>query len=472
MLINFPNRAHNANFRFDPIVRSLLDTDFYKLLMLQFIWKYYPDVHAEFSLINRTKSVKLAEIIDERELRDQLEAVRNLKFKRTELVWLAGETFYGQRSIFEPEFIQWLGDFQLPGFTLSKDDDGQYDLTFCGTWAETTMWEIYAVSIVNELRNRAGLASMSEFELDMLYAKGKSKLWDKISRLNKLDGLKIADFSTRRRHSFLWQEYCVNALTANLGTGFVGTSNAYIAFKHNLEAVGTNAHELPMVLTALSDLIKQVVSKEKDKEKAGILLDGFAVQFCDIVAKQSFLKAQYAVLAQWSVLYGQAMRVMLPDTYGSSQFYRNAPEFVTDFTGVRIDSKDPFVAGAEYISWLAGKGKTAIDKLLLFSDGLDVNNIEDLHNEFSGRARVSFGWGTLCSNDFRDCHPQGSRALDPINLVCKVTTVGFEHEDKMCWTGAVKLSDNFDKATGSPKKIEDYRTVFGTEGVANVPQNF
>ena len=54
-------RTYDHGFRLDPIVRSLLDTDFYKLLMLQMIRHLYPDVRATFSLINRTKTVRLAD---------------------------------------------------------------------------------------------------------------------------------------------------------------------------------------------------------------------------------------------------------------------------------------------------------------------------------------------------------------------------------------------------------------------------
>jgi nicotinate phosphoribosyltransferase len=42
MIVNFAERAHNHNWELDPVTRSLLDTDFYKLLMLQFIWKHLP----------------------------------------------------------------------------------------------------------------------------------------------------------------------------------------------------------------------------------------------------------------------------------------------------------------------------------------------------------------------------------------------------------------------------------------------
>ena len=66
------SRTYNHGWRLDPIVRSLLDTDFYKLLMLQMIWGLYPKVDATFTLINRKHSVRLGDEIDEDELRPQL----------------------------------------------------------------------------------------------------------------------------------------------------------------------------------------------------------------------------------------------------------------------------------------------------------------------------------------------------------------------------------------------------------------
>ena len=83
-------RVYNHTFKLDPIIRSLLDTDFYKLLMLQMIWGLYPRVEATFSLINRTNSVRLAEEIDIDELRAQLDHCRTLRFSKKEMIWLAG----------------------------------------------------------------------------------------------------------------------------------------------------------------------------------------------------------------------------------------------------------------------------------------------------------------------------------------------------------------------------------------------
>ncbi len=160
VIINLARRAHDHNWELDPITRSLLDTDFYKLLMLQFIWKHFSDTRATFTVINRSHEVPLGDIVDVRELREQLEATRRLRFHKSELIWLAGNTFYGRRGIFEPAFLQWLErDFQLSDFDLSIHQ-GQISLRFDGLWTETTMWEIYALSAIDELKTRASLKKL------------------------------------------------------------------------------------------------------------------------------------------------------------------------------------------------------------------------------------------------------------------------------------------------------------------------
>src|SRR5690606_34049288 len=197
-------RVYNHGWKLDPIIRSLIDTDFYKLLMLQMIWKLYPDVDATFSLINRTTTVRLADEIDEGVLREQLDHARTVTPSKKEMIWLAGNTFYGRKQIFEPEFLNWLSTYRLPEYELSKRD-GQYELHFRGRWMDTTLWEIPALAIINELRSRAAMRQMGLFTLDVLYARAKAKMWEKVERLSTLPDLRISDFGTRRRHSFLWQ---------------------------------------------------------------------------------------------------------------------------------------------------------------------------------------------------------------------------------------------------------------------------
>ena len=424
-MLDFATRVHNHNYRLDPIIRSLLDTDFYKFLMHQFIWMLYPDVPVTFQLINRTKQVKIADTIPEATLRAQLDYVKGLRFRENELIWLAGNKFYGRRDIFRPEYIEYLRNFQLPDYRIERRD-GQYVLSFEGPWAAVTLWEIYALAVVSELRTRAAMAKLGEFELDVLYAQAKAKMWAKIQRLREYPDIRFAEFGTRRRHSFLWQEWVTTAFADELPQSFVGTSNAFLAFKHAVEAIGTNSHELPMVLACLANT--------------------------DAELKAS----QYAVLARWQEVYDGELLIMLPDTFGMTQFLRDAPDWVADWTGQRFDSKEPFAAGEEMIAWYESHGRDPRKKRGMFSDALDVDNVIALHKHFHGRIRESFGWGTLASNDFRGCHPRGLDTLDPISIVCKVTGANGR--------SAVKLSDNPSKATGSPDEIARYLAVFGQEG--------
>jgi nicotinate phosphoribosyltransferase len=202
--------------------------------------------------------------------------------------------------------------------------------------------------------------------------------------------------------------------------------------------------------------------------------------------------AQYRVLELWQATYEGALRIMLPDTFGTTQFLADAPDWAADWTGQRVDSKNPYIAGDEYIEWLKRHDRNPQDKLVIASDALDVDDILGLHAYFGGalargttvnsvanefrsaadfndpkkwtpgrRIRFSAGWGTLLTNDFRGCDPAGGTDFDPISLICKVSTV----EGRP----AVKLSDNYAKALGPPSEIERYRRVFGTAGVSNVP---
>src|SRR3954470_3286090 len=149
--MDFATRAWNHSFPFDPIVRSLLDTDFYKLLMQQFIWEHYPNERVTWRLTNRTKSVRLADEVDLGAVREQLDHARTLRFTPTEIVYLRGQSFYGQTGIFKPGYLDALRAFRLPDYELSRTDDGQIELVFDGHWWETTLWEIHALAAVNEL---------------------------------------------------------------------------------------------------------------------------------------------------------------------------------------------------------------------------------------------------------------------------------------------------------------------------------
>ena len=419
-MVDIATRVYNHKWKIDPIVRSLIDTDFYKLLMCQSVFRNNPDTNVTFSLINRTTRIPLAHLIDEGELREQLDHIRTLRLTRGESTWLRGNTFYGKRQMFRPDFMEWFENLRLPPYHLERKGE-QYELTFEGAWPEVMLWEIPALSVLMELRGRAVLKDMGRFELQVLYARAMTKLWEKVERLRQIDKLRIADFGTRRRHSYLWQDWAVQAMMEGLGEKFVGTSNCLIAMKRDIEAIGTNAHELPMVYAALAE------------------------------GDEALAASPYDVLADWHEEHDGNLRIILPDTYGTAGFLEKAPDWLTKWTGIRIDSGNPAEGAEAAIAWWTARGEDPRQKLVIFSDGLDVDKIEELHSQFSGRVRVSFGWGTLLTNDFRGLVQDD--ALAPFSVVCKAVSANGRP--------TVKLSDNPEKAMGPKDEIERYKRVFG-----------
>ena len=63
---------------------------------------------------------------------------------------------------------------------------------------------------------------------------------------------------------------------------------------------------------------------------------------------------------------------------------------------------------------------------------------------------MSFGWGTLMTNDFRGLAKNDR--LAPFSVVCKASSVNGR--------ATVKLSDNPRKAMGPKSEIERYKRVF------------
>ena len=422
-MVDIATRVWNHKWKIDPIVRSLIDTDFYKLLMCQSVFRNKPDTRVAFSLINRSSDLRLADLVDEGELREQLDHIRSMQLTRGEGTWLRGNTFYGKRQMFRPDFMEWFENMRLPDYHLEKCD-GQYVLSFEGSWPEVMMWEIPALAVIMELRGRAALKHMGRFELQVLYARAMTKLWQKLEAMRDVEGLRIADFGTRRRHSYLWQDWCVQAMLEGLGDKFVGTSNCAIARHRDIEAIGTNAHELPMVYSALA------------------------------ADDAALARAPYEVLADWQDEHDGNLRIILPDTYGTEGFLNNAPDWLATWTGIRIDSGDPAQGAEVAIKWWQAKGQDPREKLVIFSDGLDVAEMLALHQKFSDRTRVSFGWGTNLTNDFRGLVPD--RGLDAFSLVCKAVSANGKP--------TVKLSDNPNKAVGPADEITRYKRVFQVQG--------
>jgi nicotinate phosphoribosyltransferase len=283
-----------------------------------------------------------------------------------------------------------------------------------------------------------------------LFDNATAKLYGKFDQLKTRPWLRIADFGLRRRFMFLWQRFVLMSGKEKLGVSFTGSSNAHMSFGLDVPAIGTNAHELVMALAALAQTPSGIID------------------------------AQYEVLRNWKELYPLGgLRVVLPDAYGTSQFLRNMPEFLArdvarNWRGFRLDSGDPIAEGNMILDWYTKMGVDPIkeNKLLIPSDGLDVDSIFAFDDAFKGRIAYAFGWGTNLTNDFRKCHPNGGeRAVirgDKLDLswdeifrghsiVCKVESAN--------GNPAVKLSNNVNKATGPKEAVDRFKHIFGTAGM-------
>ena len=444
--MDFAKRAvDHLHYDIDPIVRNRLDIDFYKLTMGRVIHEKHPLTRVEFALQNRTTDVRLADIIPIEVMRAQLDHAQKLRYSASELIWIRGNTFYGQEGIFPPAYIDALRTSRLPDYELSKNEEtGQFDLRSHGTWLDTKDWETIKLSITNELRNRVIMSQLSPMQLDIMYARAKTKLYAKLERIKQFPNIKLGDFGTRRRHSQPWQRHVVEMMIEILGEQFVGTSNCHLAKELGVEAIGTNAHEMPMVYATLA-----AVEHPDDDE--------------------ALRQSQYQVLKDWTNVYGPNMTVFLPDTFGTTQFLENAPAGIEYWNGARPDSKDPYEAGEELIDWWKAKSQNPLSKAVVFSDGLDVriegyepNGIDliDIHSHFTGRVNDTYALGTMGTNDFIGCVPGDPLALKPISLVCKVQRANGRP--------AVKISDNPAKAASpSQEEIARYMRAFGAEVIGN-----
>lgn len=398
------------------IIQSLLDVDFYKFTMGAFVYQYYRGVEVTFRLKNRTKGVRLAEIIDLNELRTQLDHVRELAFTSSETFYLRGMDLY-KEHMFSDEYIRFLRTIQLSAYTLSTED-GQIVFESTGPWEVVTFWETIALGIINELYYRSMMASMSRFQRQAIYADGIRRLHRKIEILRQHPRITFVEFGTRRRFGRVWQSDITRALAEELPLQLRGTSNTRLACELNLVPMGTNAHELQMVAAALAN------------------------------SDDELFHVPNRVADQWFEMYGQALSIVLPDTFGSNVFLEHfGRERAIAWKGIREDSSDPYVAGAERIKFYQRHEIDPRTKLWLPSDGLDIETIVGLDAAYGGKMIVSYGWGTTLTNDL---------GLPTLSLVAKAVRANGRP--------TVKLSDNLAKAMGPLDEIERYKRVFGYQG--------
>lgn len=384
------------------MVNFLSGLDFYKLTMSQLAFKKAPKDRVTFTLKNRGTN-SLLERVSVGELRSLLASFQ--EGLDDEARWLSEYRSPSGAQIFDPFFVRnlWIDD--LPEVNV-EEWDADLLVHTTGQWPLVTFWETIVMSAINDLyfANPGTRA----------FAEGHRRLSWKIDLLREYPGIRFSDFGTRRRFSLKWQETVVERLVTELPGQFVGSSNPYIAKKFGIPAIGTFAHELPMVYAA------QAQSRGENP-----------------------VESQNKMFDDWFDLYGEDYSIALTDTFGTDFFWKTfGKERAEKWRGLRHDSGDPFEFGYAALRFYESHGIDNRTKTIVFSDGLNIYNIIELYHKFSGSFNLVFGWGTSLMNDV---------GLTPNNIVMKATRVGD--------TPTVKLSDDAGKHTGPDALVKEYQEL-------------
>ncbi|MFA5986597.1 MAG: nicotinate phosphoribosyltransferase [Parcubacteria group bacterium] len=394
----------------EPIITTLMEVDTYKFLMMYFIWTYVPFMRVTFAFTNRTIKVVLGDHVSVERLKEELSAVRTMRITDRIVDYLRA------KGIFSEEFLADIRTIVLPEPQIIKREDGQFDITVSGIWYQVTLWETIILAIVNQLYAENVIGYDPAFQQKVI-AEGEKRLLEKIATLQKTD-IRFLQFGLRRRLSGWWEQHVTEMALDRMPQNIVAVSNVALADRVGVPWGGTNAHELYSGFYALRCYENNDIARY----------------------------AQYEVLEKWQALYPQNLRIMLPDTFGSQQFFAGLPqELAENFRGARQDSGDPIVFGHMLIEMYRRLRIDPKTKTLLFSDGLDVTEMVRLQDAFAQMITVLFGWGTNFTND--------TGFLKPISIVMKLI--------EAAGNPAVKLSDNLAKAMGKPEAIMMAKNIFG-----------
>ena len=387
------------------IITSLLDTDLYKFTMMQAVLHQFPSAQVSYKFKCRNTGINLAPYVQE--IRDEIRSLCSLQFQDAELTWLRSLRFI------KSDFVDFLGLFRLNEkyIQISALPNGEIDISIQGPWLHIILFEIPVLAIVNEVyfRNTQQVPDFLE---------GRKRLDQKVQALHaeRLSDLKIADYGTRRRFSKSWHEELLRVLVSKLGTGasgqFAGTSNALFAMKLGLTPLGTMAHEYLQACQALGPRLRD---------------------------------SQVFGFETWAREYRGDLGIALSDVYGIEPFLRDFDMYFCKlFDGARHDSGDPFTWGERMIDHYRKNRVDPLTKTLIFSDGLTVEKIIALYQQFRGRCQLAFGIGTNLTNDL---------GYEPLQIVIKMTQCNGQP--------VAKLSDSPGKGMCEDEKYLAYlRQVF------------
>lgn len=343
--------------KLDPIVISLLDTDLYKFNMNQVIFHKHTDLCGEYVFKCRNQGVKFTqEMLDE--INEQIDYLCTLRFRKDELDYLRSIRFIKNDYV---EFLRlWHPIREYVSTSLSED--GTLSCIVDGPLFSAMQFEIYLLEIINEVYFRM------QYDYEKLVESARERLDQKIEDFNSGKyTFQFAEFGCRRRLSREWEDVVIRRLTSET-KNCVGTSCVYFAKKYNLKPIGTYAHEFVQMYQGIDSI--------------------------------PLAYTNHFALQDWYDEYQGDNGTALSDTLTTDLFLLDFNHsMVNNYTGIRHDSGDPYEWGEKIINHYKKFGVDPKSKTLLFSNSLDFDRAQALHEYFCNKSRVSFGIGTYCSND-------------------------------------------------------------------------
>ncbi|MCQ4315250.1 nicotinate phosphoribosyltransferase [Stutzerimonas zhaodongensis] len=355
------------------IIQSLLDTDYYKLTMMQAVLHHYPNAEVEWAFRSRSEEDLTPYLAA---IKEQIDALTELRFEPAELAFLERIPYM------QPDFIRFLGLFRFDSHYVRVElEGGELVVYLRGPWLHVILFEVPLLAIISEVRNRARYPMVT---LDQATDRLEEKLqWLRDeATVEELAGFNLADFGTRRRFSVGVQTEVVKRLKDAFPGNFVGTSNVHLARTLNLKPMGTMAHEWIMAHQQLGPRL---------------------------------IDSQSAALDCWAREYRGALGIAITDCITMDAFTADFDLYLAKlFDGLRHDSGDPVEWAEKAIAHYRHLGIDPMTRQLVFSDGLDFPKALGIYRALAGRSNTSYGIGTQLTCDIP--------GVEPTNMVIKMTS--------------------------------------------------
>lgn len=387
------------------MTNSILDNDLYKFTMQNAVIKIFPRAKVKYKFINRGNT-NFPENFGA-ELRKRIQEMSKLEMQDDEKQFLLEKC-----TFLDPAYIDFLSGYRYnPGEVGVIQNGTEVDISIEGYWYRTILWEVPLMAMISELFFE--MTKAKPFRDSAII-----EIVEKKARAYKMLDIKFADFGTRRRFSHYNHDLVVKTLVDSGGHSFAGTSNVYFAYKYNTVPIGTHAHEW----------------------------------FMFHASKYGFKQANSLALENWVSIYRGDLGIALSDTFTTDVFFRSFDtKFAKLFDGVRHDSGDALEFADKAIEHYKKLKINPMTKTIVFSDGLNPEEVERIAKHCRNKIQMSFGIGTNFTNDV---------GVKPLNIVIKITEAQPEGQE---WISAVKLSDIKGKHTGNNKTINLCKSILNID---------